>query len=123
MIVTARQLEDLHRQNGCNGQITLPSRARLTPLAADWLRARKILLSYSESDRGDIPSPPPVLRGRGGEGAASPQLPSPGVPGEGEKGHGVILWWCDVPAGPGKAAIVAHERESNLRALPPPADP
>ena len=40
MIVTARQLQDLHRQSGGNGQITLPYRGRLTPLASDWIRAK-----------------------------------------------------------------------------------
>ena len=41
MIYTARQLEDLHKGNG-NGQLVLPYGARLTPLAVDWARARKV---------------------------------------------------------------------------------
>src|SRR5258708_2828504 len=48
MIVTARQLEDLHKSNGGNGRVTLPYRARLTPLAADFVRARKLTVGYSE---------------------------------------------------------------------------
>ena len=51
MIVTARQLEDLHRLNGANGQITLPYRARLTPLALDWVRAKKVALGYSDVEK------------------------------------------------------------------------
>ena len=39
MIVTARQLEDLHKSHGGNGRVTLPYRARLTPLAADYVRS------------------------------------------------------------------------------------
>ena len=49
MIVTARQLEDLHRQNGGNGQVVLPYRARLTPLAQDWVRAKRVALGYSDA--------------------------------------------------------------------------
>ena len=48
MIITARQLEDLHKSHGGNGRVTLPYRARLTPLAADYVRARKLVLGYSE---------------------------------------------------------------------------
>src|SRR3954471_6731251 len=48
MFLTARQLEDLHRANGSNGHLVLPYRARLTPLAVDWVRARKIALGYSD---------------------------------------------------------------------------
>src|SRR3989442_1116205 len=35
MIVTERQLEDLHKQNGSNGHVTLPDPPRLTPLASE----------------------------------------------------------------------------------------
>jgi len=52
MIVTARQLEDLHRASGSNGHVTLPYRARLTPLGSDWVRAKKIVIGYS-----DVPMP------------------------------------------------------------------
>ena len=41
MIVTARQLEDLYRANGSNGHVVLPYRARLTPLAQDWVKAKR----------------------------------------------------------------------------------
>ena len=48
MIITARQLEDLHKSHGGNGRVTLPYRARLTPLAADFVRTRKLTLGYSD---------------------------------------------------------------------------
>ena len=48
MFITARQLEDLHKSHGGNGHVTLPYRARLTPLAADFVRARKLVLGYAE---------------------------------------------------------------------------
>lgn len=102
MIVTARQLEDLHRQNGGNGQITLPYRARLTPLAVDWVRSRKIALGYSDEQ----PTP----------SVAKPQT-APAMP-----AAGGFLWWCDGPCGPAKAAIMAQSKESNLQALDRPVD-
>lgn len=109
MILTARQLEDLHRQNGGNGHITLPYRARLTPLASDWLRAKKVIVGYS-----DVATP---STGNGTEQIAKPQTAAPG-----SSSTGAILWWCDGPCGPAKAAITAHEKESTLRSLDKPAD-
>ena len=44
MIYTARQLQDLHKGNG---QLILPYGARLTPLAADWARSKKLAIGYS----------------------------------------------------------------------------
>ena len=46
MIFTARQLEDLHKTNG---HIVLPYRARLTPLAHDWLKSKRITVGYSDA--------------------------------------------------------------------------
>src|SRR5204863_10046467 len=46
MIFTARQLEELHKTNG---HIVLPYRARLSPMAQDWVRAKKIQLGYSDN--------------------------------------------------------------------------
>jgi ribose 5-phosphate isomerase RpiB len=103
MIVTARQLEDLHRQNGSNGHVTLPYRARLTPLAQDWVRSKKVVLGYAETGAAESAKPQ----------AAKPES-STSAP---------FLWWCDGPCGPAKAAIVAHEKESSLRAMDKPADP
>ncbi|HEX5245262.1 MAG TPA: RpiB/LacA/LacB family sugar-phosphate isomerase [Tepidisphaeraceae bacterium] len=110
MIITARQLEDLHRQNGSNGHITLPYRARLTPLALDFIKQRKLILGYS--------SVAAVTSGNSNETSA-PASASPASPSK----SGAILYWCDGPCGPAKAAVVAHEKESNLIALPHAADP
>ena len=117
MILTARQLEDLHRQNGGNGRLTLPYRARLTPLAVDWIKSKKIILGYSsilapeaESRKSTTLPSRPVGTSRV-DTAASPT-----------SSQGAFLYWCDGPCGPSKAALVAHERESNLRAMDKPAD-
>src|SRR5678815_5668941 len=107
MIVTERQLEDLHKQNGANGHVTLPYRARLTPLASDWVRKRKIVLGYSDGEA-------PVPANSAGEFSGRAQ--HDGFP------TGAVLWWCDGPCGPAKAALVAHEKESSLRALDVPQD-
>ena len=47
MIFTARQLEDLHKSNG---HVVLPYGARLTPLAADWARAKKVQIGYGPDE-------------------------------------------------------------------------
>jgi ribose 5-phosphate isomerase RpiB len=115
MIVTARQLEDLHRQNGSNGRVTLPYRARLTPLASDWIRARKIVVGYGDvgapTGNGAAFAKPQAAENTG----ASPVGSAPAAP-------GAYLWWCDGPCGPAKAAVIAHERESSLRAIEHAAD-
>ena len=128
MIITARQLEDLHRQNGANGHVTLPYRARLTPLAADWIKAKRIALGYSDVERptnGANAAPSDVLSGRAQN--AGCDCPSgakpPAVAGHacGCK-HDALLWWCDGPCGPAKAALIAQGKESSLKALDIPAD-
>src|SRR5436190_14089030 len=95
MIFTQRQLELLHDGNG---QIVLPYRARLTPLAQDWIRLRKISLGYADVQTTLTPK----------LGSSSP-LPSES-PAEAPR----FLWWCDGPCGPAKAAIVTLSREANL---------
>src|SRR5437762_9350061 len=108
MFVTVRQLEDLHRQNGSNGHVTLPYRARLTPLAQDWVRSKRVVLGYSEGESQALsaPSPPPA-----GAAASAAQQSS-----------GQVLWWCDGPCGPAKAALVAYEKELSLKPLDVPHD-
>lgn len=100
MIITARQLEDLHKSNG---HVTLPYRARLTPLAMDWVRARKIIVGYS-----DMPA-------QSSNGAAKDQSAAPAD----AKADvaGALLWWCDGPCGPAKAAIAMQAKESALRGI------
>ena len=93
MIFTARQLQELH--NGGNGQLVLPYRARLTPLAQDWLKQRKIAVGYSDAQLG------PSL-------ASSRQSPTE------TRAGGKLLWWCDSACGPAKAALLAQARDSNF---------
>ena len=104
MIFTARQIQDLHKSNG---SIVLPYRARLTPMAQDWLRAQRLTIGYSDSQRVDA--------------KPSPQ-PSPGVPGEGLKGNAKYLYWCDGPCGPAKAALAAEGMESDIGQIEIQAD-
>jgi len=104
MIFTARQLEDLHRSNGSNGQLVLPYRARLTPLAQDWIKARKLTLGYSDAAEQTKVSAPSL---------AVSQSEAP---------QGAFLWWCDGPCGPAKAALVSQARESSLAQLKTPED-
>ena len=103
MFVTVRQLEDLHRHGGSNGHVTLPYRARLTPLAQDWVRAKRVVLGYSDGEAQTAPaSSIPAATATSVALNVSP---------------GVTLWWCDGPCGPAKAALVAYEKESSLKAL------
>src|SRR5687767_12861937 len=128
MIVTARQLEDLHRQNGGNGSLVLPYRARLTPLAQDWVKAKRMSLGY-----GDV-AKPGSANGHGGSlvvasaaapttAAASPAAKADACCTECAHDAGpccsstAYLWWCDGPCGPAKAALTMHEKESDLKAL------
>jgi len=123
MFLTARQLEDLHRANGSNGHLVLPYRARLTPLAADWVRARKIALGYSDvgaraedGNSGAQERRTPLAVSQ--SGAATSRANAATAP-----SNGAILWWCDGPCGPAKAALVAQSKESPLRPIELPAEP
>jgi hypothetical protein len=98
MILTARQLEDLHKSTGSNGHVTLPRQARLTPNAQDWLKQRRIEVGFVDGD---------AVNPRGT--ASAPETRSPG--------GASFLWWCDGPCGPAKAAIVTQSRESDLKEL------
>jgi ribose 5-phosphate isomerase RpiB len=106
MIFTARQLEDLHKSNG---HVVLPYGARLTPLATDWARSKKIQVGYG----------PDELVKSQGNGAAKPV-------GEGTaakpQADGGFLWWCDGACGAAKAAVGALAKESSLVAIDLPAD-
>jgi ribose 5-phosphate isomerase RpiB len=121
VIVTARQLEDLYRANGSNGHVVLPYRARLTPLAQDWVKAKRVALGYNDVSK-------PAGNGAGVT-IASATAPS----GDSSKGDACcskcaehsgpccgstsFLWWCDGPCGPAKAALGALEKESSLKPL------
>jgi ribose 5-phosphate isomerase RpiB len=109
MFVTVRQLEDLHRQNGSNGHVTLPYRARLTPLAQDWIRSKRVVLGYSDGEPQASQAPPTPPAGAAASAA--------------QQSSGQVLWWCDGPCGPAKAALMSYEKESALKALDAPHDP
>jgi hypothetical protein len=99
MIFTARQLEQLHRSNG---HVTLPYAARLTPLAKDWLRTRKIAVGYS-----DVQNDVGIRPERSVD--ARPKAP--------------LLWWTDGPCGPAKAALLGAAREAAIEAIEIGVDP
>jgi hypothetical protein len=88
MIFTARQLEDMHR---AAGQIVLPYRARLTPLAKDWLKAKQIAVGYSEV----VAAKPADIR----------QSKAAALP---------MLWWCDGAAGSARTAVTSAAKEISL---------
>src|SRR3954449_4797779 len=94
MIFTARQLEELHRSNG---HVTLPYRARLSPLAQDWVRQKKIAIGYA-----DVETQPPT--------STTPRDESLTI-------SRPFVWWCDGPCGPAKAALMAQSKESSLNEL------
>jgi hypothetical protein len=121
VIVTARQLEDLHRQNGGNGHVVLPYRARLTPLAQDWVKAKRVALGY-----GDVSKPSGNGVGAMIASSISPATAESKTDACCSKcaehsgaccGSTAYLWWCDGPCGPAKAALTIYEKESGLKAL------
>ncbi len=94
MIFTARQIEELHRTNG---HVTLPYRARLTPLAQDWVKQKKLRVGYADVE---VKPVSPAARAE-----QSPAISRP------------LVWWCDGPCGPAKAALMAQAKESSLNEL------
>jgi ribose 5-phosphate isomerase RpiB len=113
MIVTARQLEDLHRQNGGNGRVVLPYRARLTPLAQDWVKAKRVALGYSDAVIASAASPAPATATE----AKKVDCCTKCAHDAGPCCSTAYLWWCDGPCGPAKAALTMQEKESGLKAL------
>ena len=111
MIFTARQLEDLHRTNG---HVTVPVGARVTPLAQDWLRQKKVTLKYG-SNGAPAPKPTGPPSGFGSAPSGQQPLPLTFAP------EGTLLWWCDGPCGQAKAALMQQSRESSLQPLDLPA--
>jgi hypothetical protein len=105
MIFTARQLEDLHRTNG-NGQLVLPYGARMTPLAADWIKNKKIKIGYGPDEIARQPKP-----------HAHPESPKPQP-----APPGAFLWWCDGPCGAAKAAIAALAKDSSITPIDNPTE-
>lgn len=97
MFYTARQLESLLKETG---SIVLPYRARLTPNAQDWVRAKKITVGYA-----DLEATPVKSNGSLSEGLQSPASAKP------------YLWWCDGPCGIAKAALMNVAREATLEPM------
>ncbi|MCC6422467.1 MAG: RpiB/LacA/LacB family sugar-phosphate isomerase [Phycisphaerales bacterium] len=116
MIYTARQLDDLWKAAGGTGQIVLPFRARLTPLAADWIKEKRITLEYSDGKTSSA----------GDGGAVSccdgPVKTCSACASKTATASNTFLWWCDGPCGTAKAALMAVGRESSLAELDKPAD-
>lgn len=108
MIYTARQLEDLWKANGSNGQVTLPYRARLTPMASDWIKSKRIQIGYSDLD----PSAA-VAKAKEAQATIAAAGAASGAP---------YLWWCDGPCGTAKAALMGQAKEANLAEAPIPSD-
>ena len=105
MIYTARQLEDMWKANGSNGQVVLPYRARLSPMASDWIKAKRINIGYSDDGAVKVESKP----------AKEAAVPAPAA--------GSFLWWCEGPCGTAKAALSAQARESSLGQIDIPSEP
>jgi ribose 5-phosphate isomerase RpiB len=104
MIFTARQLEEMLRGGG---QITLPYKARLTPLAQDLIRQRKIEVGYADVDAAGVSAQAPLVA-RPANDAPQDEPTSRGAK---------FLWWCDGPCGPAKAAVMAQSKETGLAEL------
>ena len=110
MIVTARQLEDLHRKSGGNGQLLLPYRARLTPLAQDWVKAKRVTLGYSELASATAPAAAAESKG---DACCTKCAHDAGKC----CSSASFLWWCDGPCGPAKAVVTTFEKEAGIKAL------
>jgi hypothetical protein len=107
MMITARQLADLHKAAGGKGQVTVPYSARLTPMAADWARGAKVTIGYGDAAPREKKTEPSTPARRGDfSRRESPEF----------------LWWSDGPCGPAKAAIAMESRQAPMRELKPPAN-
>jgi hypothetical protein len=90
MFYTARQLESLLKERG---KVVLPYRARLTPLAKDWVRKTRTAVGYAEAE------------------------PKPNGKAAKTETQAKYLWWCDGPCGSAKAALMNAAREATLEAM------
>jgi hypothetical protein len=102
MIFTARQLQDLHAGSGANGELVLPYGARLTPLAADWARSKRLKIGFGPAEITSAGKSQPVLAAPLAEAKPRPAA---------------TLWWCDGPCGAAKAAIAAQARDSAMASI------
>ena len=90
MIVTARQLEELHRDGGRNGHVTLKAGARLSPLAQEWIRKTRVEIEYADSATQTSSKSPRLRR---------------------------VAWWCDGESATAKAALMSFGAFVNLEPL------
>lgn len=97
MIFTARQIQSQHK---ASGEVRLPIGSRLTPMASDWLRQKKLEVRWQDGaeDAGSSKS------------ATATTTSAPSV--------GGIVWWCDGPCGQAKAAVAAQAKETFFRPAP-----
>ena len=102
MMITARQLAELHKSAGGKGQVTIPYTARLTPMAMDWARGAKVTIGYADAAPAKVSAP------------MKAEPPPPAAKGK------QYLWWCDGPCGPAKAAVTMESRQTPMRQLEPP---
>lgn len=100
MFYTARQLQQMHRTHG---RIVLPYRARLTPMARDWVKRSGVTIGYAEC----------ALDCANKQPDAQPAAAASASP---------LLWWCDGPCGTVKAAIVTVSKQAPLVEMPLSAD-
>lgn len=125
MYISARQLEDLHRAAGGNGRVVLPYGARLTPLAADWVRHRRVKVGYGPAEITTAEAAHPSV-GESSRAAAPAPLAVPAAPSAASHASASrsdlaapsalpYVWWCDGPSGPAKAAAAAVAREAHLQ--------
>lgn len=103
MIYTARQLERLLADEG---RIVLPYQARLTPLAADWVRSKRVQVGYSNV------SP----KAEASAATSQPQAPVVGT------SASPLRYWCDGPCGQAKAALSHLAKQNQLRQIDITAD-
>jgi hypothetical protein len=106
MIFTARQLQDLRGKGQSIDQIVLPYGSRLTPLAVDWARSKRVKIGYGPAE---------MVESKKLVQAEIKPATSPG-------GTSTLLWWCDGPCGAAKAALSAQARESNLAPIDLPSE-
>jgi|GEM_PF-1697913 len=126
MIYTQRKLESLLK---IYGKVVLPYRARLSPLAQDWVKAKKIAIGYSDDQSNSENAVGAITTGALTTGAlttgalttgaiALGQASAVGFSGTAVTGNrGGFVWWCDGPCGPSKAALMSLEREVNLKPM------
>ena len=106
MIFTARQLQDLQLRGEAKDEIVLPYGARLTPLAVDWAKSKRVKIGYGPKEMAEAKHPTAI--------APVAMAAAPGAK--------TLLWWCDGPCGAAKAAISAQSRESSLGAIELPSE-